>query len=66
MFIIMVVNNGFTSTNLTQGTIHTRRHGVTAVPMVLVAAKPENSMYASTNSTLGAQQAGSKFYDTQV
>lgn len=57
------INNGFTSMNLTQDTIHT---GVTAVPMVLVAAKPDNSMYASTDSTLGTQQPGGGSSDTHV
>lgn len=67
-FIIMVVNSGFTSMSLTQNTIHSGRHTVTAVPMMLVAAKPDNSMYASTDSTLGAHQPYSetKFSDTQV
>jgi len=68
-FIIMVVNSGFTSMSLTQNTIHSGRHTVTAVPMMLVAAKPDNSMYASTDSTLGTHHqpySESKISDTQV
>jgi len=52
-FIIMVVNSGFTSMSLTSDG---GRHGV-AVPMVLVAAKPDGSMFTSTHSTLGTQQS---------